>query len=224
MKNLPKLSPTSYAMLGLLARNSQSAYELNARMQTSLIRAFWPRAESHVYSEPKKLLAHKLVIGQKEKVSGRNRTVYTITEHGREALQQWLHCDTGRDLRMQAEFMLKLILADGGCADDARSTLKLSHRASQKDIEEAIAGIREILSNPGYAEEGMPYNGIVISLVADLLITRYLWGSYALEATADITNDSSAEDKLEAGRGAYKEALRKMEHALAGGTQADRPG
>jgi DNA-binding PadR family transcriptional regulator len=215
MKNLPKLSPTSYAMLGLLARNSQSAYELNGRMQNSLIRAFWSRAESHVYSEPKKLLAHKLVTGRKEKVSGRNRTVYTITDHGREQLAQWLNSDTGPDLRMQAEYMLKLILADGGSADDARSTLELSHRASQKDIEEAIAGIHEILSNPGYAEEGMPYNGIVIKLMADMLITRYHWGSYAREALAGITDDSTAEDKSKAGRVAYEEALRKMEQALA---------
>jgi PadR family transcriptional regulator AphA len=219
MKNLPKLSPTSYAMLGLLARNSQSAYELNTRMQTSLIRVFWPRAESHVYSEPKKLLAHKLVTERKEKVNGRNRTVYSITEHGREVLQQWLKSDTGPELRMQAEFMLKLILADGGSADDARSTLELSHRASQEDLVEAIDGIRRIVSVPSYATEGMPYNGIVINLMADMLIARYRWGIYALEATAGITDDSSVEDKSEAGRGAYKEALRKMEQALAGVTE-----
>ena len=216
MKNLPKLSPTSYAMLGLLSRNSQSAYELNTRMQTSLIRAFWPRAESHVYSEPKKLLAHQLVTERKEKVSGRNRTVYTITDRGRELLQQWLNSDTGPDLRMQAEYVLKLILADGGSADDARSTLELSLRASHKDIEEAVAGIREILSKPGSAEEGMPYNGIVINLMADMLIARYRWGSYALEATASITDDSSTESKSKAGRVAYEEALRKMEQVLAG--------
>ena len=58
MSSLPRLSPTSYALLGLLARGSASAYDLNTIMQTSLIRVFWPRAESHVYSEPKKLLAH----------------------------------------------------------------------------------------------------------------------------------------------------------------------
>ena len=123
MKNLPKLSPTSYAMLGLLARKPQSAYELNTLMQTSLIRVYWPRAESHVYSEPKKLLAHQLVTEQKEQVSGRNRTVYTITEQGRDYLRDWLSSENGTDLRMHAEFMLKLILADGGSASDAKATL-----------------------------------------------------------------------------------------------------
>ena len=126
MKNLPKLSPTSYAMLGLLARKPQSAYELNALMQHSLIRVYWPRAESHVYSEPKKLLAHRLVTEQKEKLSGRNRTVYTITDQGRDRLREWLRNEAGTDLRMQAEFMLKLILADAGSTTDARTTLEQS--------------------------------------------------------------------------------------------------
>ena len=112
MSKSPKLSPTSYAMLGLLARNPQSAYELNNIMQTSLIRVYWPRAESHVYSEPKKLLLHNFVTEQKERVNGRDRTVYTITDPGRQSLREWLQDKGNSDLRVQAEFMLKLILAD----------------------------------------------------------------------------------------------------------------
>ncbi|MEH6582290.1 MAG: PadR family transcriptional regulator [Halioglobus sp.] len=214
MKNLPKLSPTSYAMLGLLARSPQSAYELNTRMQTSLIRAFWPRAESHVYSEPKKLLAHELVSERKEENSGRKRTVYTITDRGREVLLAWLQNEAGAELRMQAEFMLKLILADNGSTQDAKSTLALSLAASQKDLEEAIEGIQRILDNPGYATEGMPYNGIVINLMADMLIARYRWGRFALEATANLTDGSSEEERHKAGREAYAAALAKMRDAL----------
>jgi hypothetical protein len=36
MTKAPKLTPTSYALLGLLARGPRSAYELNGIMQTSL--------------------------------------------------------------------------------------------------------------------------------------------------------------------------------------------
>ena len=216
MKNLPKLSPTSYAMLGLLARKPQSAYELNGLMQHSLIRVYWPRAESHVYSEPKKLLAHRLVTEQKEKLSGRNRTVYTITDQGRDSLREWLRNEAGTDLRMQAEFMLKLILADAGSTTDARITLERSYRASRQDIEEAIEGIQRIFAHPGSAAEGMPYNGVVINLMADMLIARYRWGSFALQATAEITEESSAEDRQTAGVAAYGEALDKLQRALAG--------
>ena len=215
MEKTPKLSPTSYAMLGLLARNPQSAYELNTLMQTSLIRVYWPRAESHVYSEPKKLLALELVTEHKEQVSGRTRTVYTITEHGRNSLRTWQSKEVNSDLRMQAEIMLKLILADSGSAEDARSTLEQSCRASERDIVEAIAGVQQVLTiTADSGSEGMPYNGIAINLMADMLIARYHWGKFAMDATAGITDDSSKEDKKTVGTAAYTEALRKLEQAL----------
>lgn len=113
--------------------------------------------------------------------------------------------------------MLKLILADGGSALDATTTLEQSYQASRQDLEEAVAGITQILSNPDTTTEGMPYNGIVINLMADMLVARYQWGRFALDATASIIDDSSAEDKQSVGRTAYKEALGKMERALASG-------
>ena len=63
---MKKLTPTSYALLGLLARKPWSAYELNAHMQYSVLNAFWPRAASGVYSEPKKLVANKLATASEE--------------------------------------------------------------------------------------------------------------------------------------------------------------
>ena len=215
MKILPKLSPTSYAMLGLLARNPQSAYELNSRMQTSLLRAFWPRADSHVYSEPKKLLAHQMVTERREKVSGRNRTVFTITSQGREALQAWLQSDSNHELRTQSEFVLKLILADGGKLTDARATLEKSLESTQQDIKDAIEGIVLILDNSEYAAEGAPFNGIVINLMADILIARQQWGQAALETASRIRADASDTHKQATGRELYVEALRKLELAKA---------
>ena len=48
-------TPTSHAILGLLAIRSWSTYELTQQMHRSL-RRFWPRAESKLYEEPKKLV------------------------------------------------------------------------------------------------------------------------------------------------------------------------
>ncbi|MBE9537611.1 MAG: PadR family transcriptional regulator [Proteobacteria bacterium] len=210
----PKLTPTSYALLGLLARKSQTAYELNAQMQYSSIRVYWPRVESHVYTEPKKLLRHELVIQRQEKLNGRNRTLYTITAKGREALKQWLRSDDEVELRMQAEFMLKLVLADGGTMADARQTLEKSLLCTQNDLKLAIAGIQAILSNGKIEQDGAPYNGIIINLMADILIARYRWGKYALKTTQDVDNQMSAEEKTKLAKSAYADALAKMEEAL----------
>ena len=161
---LPKLTPTSYALLGLLARKPQSAYELNAQMQYSSIRVYWPRVDSHVYSEPKKLLRHELVSEKKGKLNGRSRTVYTITAKGRKTLKQWLSSDDEVELRMQAEFMLKLVLADGGNVADAQQTLEKSLASTRNDLELAMAGVKSILDSDAAGEDGAPSNGIIINL------------------------------------------------------------
>ena len=50
------LTPTSYALLGLLAIRPWTTYELAKQMDRTLNR-FWPRARSKLYEEPKKLVA-----------------------------------------------------------------------------------------------------------------------------------------------------------------------
>ena len=50
------LTTTSYAILGLLSVRSWSTYELTQQMDRSLGR-IWPRAQSKLYEEPKKLAA-----------------------------------------------------------------------------------------------------------------------------------------------------------------------
>src|SRR5919198_1204279 len=55
MSRAPKrLTTTSYALLGLLALQPWSTYELAAQMDRGLS-TFWPRARSNVYEELKKL-------------------------------------------------------------------------------------------------------------------------------------------------------------------------
>ena len=59
MSSARGLTTTSYAILGLLAVRPWSTYELTRQMDRSLGR-FWPRAESKLYEEPKKLAAQGL--------------------------------------------------------------------------------------------------------------------------------------------------------------------
>ena len=77
----PDLTTTSYAILGLLSLRSWSTYELAEQMQRAL-GLFWPRAESGIYREPKKLEAHGLARSTTEFVGQRPRTRYTITAKG----------------------------------------------------------------------------------------------------------------------------------------------
>ena len=62
------LTTTSYAILGLLAIKPWTTYELTQQMHRALGQ-FWPRAESKLYEEPKKLVAHGLAPARREHVA-----------------------------------------------------------------------------------------------------------------------------------------------------------
>lgn len=89
MSQLPKLSTTSFVILGHLALRDWTTYELAQQMKRST-RHFWPRAQSKIYEEPKKLAAHGLAKATLEHTGRRPRTVYAITPKGRKALRRWL--------------------------------------------------------------------------------------------------------------------------------------
>ena len=69
------LTTTSYAILGLLSLRPWTTYELAQQMQRALGQ-FWPRAESKLYEEPKKLVAH----GRRD---SRPRMAYEVVVSGR---------------------------------------------------------------------------------------------------------------------------------------------
>ncbi len=83
------LTPTSYAILGLLAIKPWTTYELATQVERT-VRRFWPRTRSKLYEEPKKLVAAGLAEAVKGAHGRRPRTVYTITPAGRQALAAWL--------------------------------------------------------------------------------------------------------------------------------------
>src|SRR5918994_6478306 len=79
------LTPTSYAILGLLAIKPWTTYELATQVERT-VKRFWPRTRSKLYEEPKKLVAAGLAEAAKGAHGRRPRTVYTITPAGRRAL------------------------------------------------------------------------------------------------------------------------------------------
>src|SRR5919108_4109580 len=83
------LTTTSYAVLAQLAVRPGSTYEL-ARQRVRYFRYVWPRAESAIYREVKRLDAMGLVAAKREYVGKRPRTVYSITGPGRQVLREWL--------------------------------------------------------------------------------------------------------------------------------------
>jgi DNA-binding PadR family transcriptional regulator len=116
-----RLTSTSFAVLGLLAVQPWSTYELIGQMERSLGR-IWPRAQSRLYEEPKKLVALGLATASSENVGRRPRSVYSITPEGRAALADWL-TEPGEGPSIEFEQLVKLSFADHGSREDALRTV-----------------------------------------------------------------------------------------------------
>lgn len=116
------LTPTSYAILGLLAIKPWTTYELATQMDRTLSR-FWPRARSKLYEEPKKLVAQGLAVAEPGSHGRRPRTVYAITPRGRRALGAWLAAD-GAEPVFESEHILKVFYAENGSTADLLATLE----------------------------------------------------------------------------------------------------
>lgn len=125
-----QLTTTSYAVLAQVGVRPWSTYEL-AQQRVRYLRYVWPRAESAIYREAKRLAAMGLIEGEKEYTGKRSRTVYSITEDGKEALREWLGTPVS-PFSMDFEAILRVHIAPLGTKEDLINTLKQVHADAQE--------------------------------------------------------------------------------------------
>lgn len=107
---------TTYAILGLLAMRDWAAYELTKEMQRGL-RYFWPRAESAVYVELKKLRESGHATAREEHRGKRTTTIYSITGKGRTKFQKWLAKGPRRGVQLESEGLLRIYSSSSSVPD-----------------------------------------------------------------------------------------------------------
>jgi PadR family transcriptional regulator AphA len=151
-----KLSSTAYVVLGMLRHEPRSGYEIK-RVVDNSARFFWAASYGQIYPELRKLEGLALVEGRAEPRGGRKRSVYTLTDAGREELRRWL--DQGVDvLEFRDEGLLKLFFA---AVEPERAEQIIA--AKQRLHEEKLATLREVepktLSN---AAGGDPFPNLVL--------------------------------------------------------------
>lgn len=176
--DLSRLTPTSFTVLGLLARRPWSAYELNKYMQLSALRRIWPRAESRIYEEPKKLAALGLVSLAEEYQGARKRSVYRITAAGRRALAAWF-AQPGAELAYEYETLVKLL--NGDHCDDAtlRALVAEVRRQAREEARQMIVACEQILEEGWRIPETAEHNGLVIGFIRENIEARLRWADAA---------------------------------------------
>ena len=190
MSRPSRLSTTSYAILGLLGVRPWSTYELTRQMDRSLGR-IWPRAQSKLYEEPKKLVEHGLATAREERVGERPRTVYSITARGRRSLRSWL-AEPSAGPPLESEHLLKVFFADHGSRADLLATLA----SARAWAVERNAGNLE--AGRAYAEGAGPFpeRAAVTMLVGSFLTDYYrlvaAWADWATGVVEQWPEDVAA--------------------------------
>jgi DNA-binding PadR family transcriptional regulator len=171
------LTSTSYAVLGLLAVQPWSSYELTRQMDRSLGR-IWPRAASKLYEEPKKLVSHGLASASAEQNGQRTRTVYAITAEGRRALAAWLQ-EPGDGPVIEFEQLLKVFFAENGTKTGTLATLRAAQEWAEARTAESLAVGERYAEGQGLFPERLPELQLTSRFITDFYLLVLDWARWA---------------------------------------------
>lgn len=136
---MPRVNPTEFAILGLLADESRSGYDIKKEVETRLGH-FWSESYGHIYPMLRRLHERDLVAKELQRQEGRpDRHVYSITEDGRRALEDWF-AEPPAAGRPRNELLLRIFLGRHG----KREYLLRDVRQFRERAEGTLAQLRAV--------------------------------------------------------------------------------
>jgi PadR family transcriptional regulator, regulatory protein AphA len=156
------LSLFSYEILGLVGRGGAGAHDL-LRMARRGRMLDWA-GESQYYVEPKRLATLGYLEARREPGKTRERTVYTLTAKGLEALRDYARTPV-RFTPLKSDPLLRLLICD--------LVGEPVTRASMATLREDVADLMERLDESERAARTLEHRSTYLLLVVDFL-RRYL--------------------------------------------------
>jgi DNA-binding PadR family transcriptional regulator len=180
-----ELSLFSYEILGLVGNGGAGAYDL-LRMARSGRMLDWA-GESQYYVEPKRLARLGYLDARKEPGKPRERTVYTLTENGREALRAYARTPVSF-VPFKSDLLLRLLLADLAGEEPTREAVaglrdELAELSTQLDAAEARAAL---------LPQREKYLLLVIGFLRDLLRLHVEWIATVEDQLSEDTRRATA--------------------------------
>ncbi|HEX2383345.1 MAG TPA: PadR family transcriptional regulator [Acidimicrobiales bacterium] len=207
------LSPTSFALLGLLSVRSWTTYEL-ANQTTRSLQYFFPRAERHLYAEIKRLADAGLAKSETTFTGKRRTTSYAITPAGRKALRVWLRTPPAPPA-LEAEVLARAFFADSGRQQDLLASLDVAREqavATQRDL---AAMAQSTLDGEAPFPERSSLGALSLRFVTDFhrLIERW-----AIWAAAEVATWEHTDGRDWDGVSAVVEDVARVGHGRSGRT------
>ncbi len=164
------LNNVSYVTLALIGDGGASPQDL-VDMNRRGGQIYYSVAASRLYAEPKRLEQLGYVRSEKRPGKTRDRSFYTLTPKGREALRAWI-VEPPALLRIQNEAVPKLLSGDILADDEALLETLLTLRAG---LEEQHAKIQEARMRLGSLPHRERYLLLVIDLGERLIQVQRDW-------------------------------------------------
>lgn len=105
----PDLTLFSYEVLGLVGEGGVGAHDLRRLVERGRILAW--AGESRYYTEPKRLASLGYLAASRESGKTRERTVYTLTDRGRQALAAYARTPV-EIVPFKSDVLLRLLICD----------------------------------------------------------------------------------------------------------------
>lgn len=179
---MASLTSTSHALLGLLAIQSWSTYELAKQVERSL-GWFWPRAERKVYDEAKRLVDGGFARSVDESTGARPRTVYHITPKGRRVITKWLG-ESSAPAKLESEALVRVFFADSGTVDDLRRTIDEIADAARSQLEHLRALVESFDDQRYPFSDRLHLNALSLRFQLDHQRMTLRWAEWAGEQVA----------------------------------------
>jgi DNA-binding PadR family transcriptional regulator len=186
----------SHALLGLLAVQPASGYELTKEFEGEIGRYAWQAGHTSIYPELNRLAERGLVVASES--GPRGRRTYAVTDAGREELRSWLLTPPASGGVVRNEQVLRMFLISALEPADARRML---HRIAEHTARSA-AELRPLIADGPAPERGIRAG--FGRLAGEFGLRQYEaaheWALWALEQLPDEPGaaDGSGADEPEA--------------------------
>jgi DNA-binding PadR family transcriptional regulator len=162
-----------YALLGLLAEQPASGYDLTKKFERSLQRYAWQAKHSQIYPELNRMAEDGWVAVVAE--GARGRRTYSITDTGRAELRDWM-LHPPEVFAMRNEFVLRMFLLAALEPEDARAVLRPVAEGSAKEL----ATLRALIAAADPTDRGLTLGLLAAEYGVRSFETTHDWALWAL--------------------------------------------
>jgi DNA-binding PadR family transcriptional regulator len=192
---MPKENTTTYIILGLLNHEDLSGYDIKKKIDY-MISKFWEVGYSQIYPTLRQMEQEKLVTKHLGEISkGPEKSSYSITEAGREALKEWLAIPNEKEYT-KYEILLKLFFGSLVSLKDNTQRIeafKERHLQNLNMIKMYKSNLEKVIDE---TDDHLYYYLTV--LFGEHIYKAYLeWAEEATKLLSNKERDISIEDKTE---------------------------